>query len=241
MSSMSVSVPSDREPSGAAGVSSASSAVSAGSGLGRVDHDRPEAAGLVGQLHAVHAAAVVVVERAAPRPAWRPGRPRRAPRRWSARAPGRWIDSRSTTCQCRNDASSTNAEAGRRDEGLGGLAELVLGADDRAQLAHPRDALVALVPHERQPAAGLEHPRDLRQGPVEVEPVERLRRRPRRRTTRREPGSPRRMPATCGRRAAARSRTREHLLVGLGGVHVVAERDQRLGELAGAGARARAR
>ena len=113
------------------------------------------------------------------------------------------------------------------------LAELVLGADDRAEPAHPRHPLVALVPHQRQPPAGLEDPGDLGQRPVEVEPVEGL------------GADDDVVGAVAGRDLLGRGlrgadvgqpllELGEHRGVRVGGVHVVPEGDQLLGELAGA-------
>ena len=135
-------------------------------------------------------------------------------------------------------ASSTEPkQRRRRTQRLAGLAQLVLGADDARRAGAPTGSArrAGSRPAASRPP-GLQHPGDLGQRPVVVEPVERLRghhdvvRRVRRR------GSPRR-DATEVRTSGSRSRsTRQHRVVGVGGVHVVAERDQRLGQLAGAGA-----
>ncbi len=60
-------------------------------------------------------------------------------------------------------------------EVLRGAGVEVLPAEEVAHLPHPRDPLVPAVPHQREVAAGLEHPRDLGERDVVVEPVEGLR------------------------------------------------------------------
>ena len=118
---------------------------------------------------------------------------------------------------------------------LGGVVELVLGADDPTELLDPRDLLVADVPDHREAPAPLEDPAYLGQRALVVEPVEAL-------------GSDDHVVGVVGGRDLLGRgdrgtdvgqpvlEDREHRLVGVGGVHVVTERDQLLGELAGAGA-----
>ena len=141
----------------------------------------------------------------------------------------------STCWRNRNSVSSISPNSRARLERGGRLAELVLRADDRAEASHPRHPLVALVPDQRQAAAGLEDPGDLGQRAVVVEPVERL------------GADDHVVRAVAGRDLLGRGLRRadlgqpllqpgEHRGIGVGGVHVVAEGHQLLGELAGAGA-----
>ena len=111
----------------------------------------------------------------APRPAWPRASSRRGRRRWSGDSARSWIESRSTLCQCRKVTSSTSPKQPATRARLGGCAAWSWLPISAAELAHPRDPLVALVPDQSQPAAGLEHAGDLGQRPVVVEPVEGLR------------------------------------------------------------------
>ncbi len=146
------------------------------------------------------------------------------------------IVSRLTSCQHLEGLLLDEAEAARLHQRLGGLAELVLRPDQPAEPPDPRDPLVALVPDQGQLAAGTEHASDLGQGHVEVEPVEGLRRD---HDVDDAVAQRELLGAGDGGRGTPGTRSREdleHRLVGVGGVHVVAEGDQLGGELAGAGA-----
>lgn len=127
------------------------------------------------------------------------------------------------------------AEQARVHERLGDvLGQQLLVADQGAELAHPRDLLVAEVPDEGQSAPWPEYSCNLGQCPLEVEPVEGL-------------GRDDDVDRSVGDRQLLRRglrRTRvgelapqdlEHLLDWFGGVDVMAEGDQLRGELAGAG------
>ena len=141
------------------------------------------------------------------------------------------------SCQCVNVASSTKPNRPERDQRLRArVGELLLGADDPAEPAHPRDPLVAEVPDQREPAAGLAAPARSRAARRRGRTSGRPGRRPPRRPTGRRRGAPRRRRRRCGCRGGCSRRTSSICLVGVGGVHVVAEGDQLLGELAGAGA-----
>ncbi len=202
MSSMSVSVPSETRGAGrrpVAGVgrrvgvralapAGASSVARLGRAARPLDHGGAEAAGDVGQLHAVHAAAVVVVER---EHLGQLGGPALLVEDGDVGAGQHEVLDRVAVdvCQCRKVASSTKPNSARLHAAAPrARASWSWVPMSRAEPAHPRDPLVALVPDQREPAAGLEHPGDLGQRPVVVEPVERLRAAPRRRTTRRGSG-----------------------------------------------------
>ena len=100
--------------------------------------------------------------------------------------------SRWTSCQKLKVLRSTGSKSSLALECLGGRVGggRVL-ADHVDEAAYPRDPLVEEVPHQRHVPAGLEDARHLRQRHVVVEPVEGLRRRPRRRPSGRWPGCPR--------------------------------------------------
>ncbi len=51
------------------------------------------------------------------------------------------------------------------------VERIMFGADDPAQILDPAQPFVAGVPHQAQPAAGAQHPADLLDGPLGVEPV----------------------------------------------------------------------
>ena len=119
-------------------------------------------------------------------------------------------------------------------EGVGEVGALVPVAEQGAEAAHPRDPLVALVPHQGQVTAGAQDAVDLRQGALEVEPVERL-------------AGHHHVDTGVGQRdllgtgdggphqGQPGAQPLQHGAVGVGGVHLVTEPDQDLGELAGAG------
>ena len=144
-----------------------------------VDDDGPEAAGDVGQLHAVHAAAVVVVERE------HLGQ-LRGPRASSSRVATLeresdevdWIDSRLIVLPVRNVVVLDEAEQRRAARAARpGRRRWSCGADAAAPRRRTHGIRSSRWFHDqRQAAAGLEHARDLGQRPVVVEPVERLRR-----------------------------------------------------------------
>ena len=146
-----------------------------------------------------------------------------------------WIERRSTVCQCLKIFSSTTMN--RSDD-----RSISVGSSScswvpmiRPELLDPGDALVAHVPDQRQPAPRLQHPPDLRQRARRGRTSGSTARRPRRRTRCRGRGSPPRHLRRCAPGQVG-AQDLEHRLVGVGGVYVVAERDQLLGELAGAGA-----
>ena len=136
-----------------------------------VDDHGPKAARDVGQQHAVHASAVVVVER---EDLGDLGGPAVLVEHGDVGAREHEVlDGLPVDLLPEAERGVLDeAEQRRLHERLGRLGELVLRADDRAESPHPWDPLVALVPDQRQVAAGLEHAGDL-EGPVEVEPVER--------------------------------------------------------------------
>ena len=106
---------------------------------------------MVGQPHAVHAAAVVVVERQHLGQLGLAGLvvERRDVAREATRST---IDSRLTSCQKWNFFSSTKPNRSLQTSarpGVGGLLQLRLVVEDPPQLAHPRDPLVAVVPDQR--------------------------------------------------------------------------------------------
>ena len=108
--------------------------------------------------------------------------------------------------------------------------------DDRREARHPRVAVVAGVPDEREAALRAEHARDLGQGVVVVEPVERLRRGHDVRGRRRGAASP---PPARRRRArpgSAASSCGAHLVERLDRGDAVAESDERTRQLPRAGA-----
>ena len=128
------------------------------------------------------------------------------------------------------------AELLGQHQGLGGSAgDLVLAADQAAEAAHPRDPLVAGVPHQGDVAARPQDARELGERALVVEPVEGLRGD---HHVDRAVGDGQLLggrPGRPGVREVALEHG-EHLGVGLGGVDVVAQGHQLLGELAGAGA-----
>ena len=143
-------------------------------GLGLRPDDRLEAVRAVGQQHPVGAAAVLVVQRVGLAEHALPlglGHHRDV---------GAGADQvvQQLAVQGLPEAEGRRldvAEERGADQVVGRVGVLLLVAEHVAQPLHPGDPLVALVPHQRDLAARPQHPGDLRQRALEVEPVEGLR------------------------------------------------------------------
>ena len=233
MSSMSVSVPSEigRRAGGLGSPASVAASPSArpavvGPVAGPVPHDGgAEAARDVGQLHAVHAAAVVVVER---EHLGQLGGAALLVEDGDVGAGEHEVLDRlavDRSASSVNSRSSTKPNSSLTHERLGGLAQLVLGADERAEPAYPRDPLVALVPDQaraRPPGGARGRSRAAPgRGRTSGRPARTRRRRRSGRATGMLLGAGDRRRAYVGQ--VALRRTSSIAGVGVGGVHVVAE------------------